>query len=135
MERERKKEIYCFIYKKVRSSTRDSMLEAFSFLSLLFLLSASEFYACICACLSQAPSLSQRDSDWVSACPGSSWPCPSSFSLPLFLTFRGRWASYIWEGVAATPGSYRLTSSPFSNQEKENFLHRCEYKTSGKVFD
>ena len=36
MERERKKEVYCFIYRKVRSSTRDSMLEAFSFLSLLF---------------------------------------------------------------------------------------------------
>lgn len=34
--RERKKEMYCFIYRKVRSSARDSMLEAFSFLSLLF---------------------------------------------------------------------------------------------------
>lgn len=34
--RERKKEMYCFIYRKVRSSARDSMLEAFSFLSLFF---------------------------------------------------------------------------------------------------
>ena len=40
--------MYCFIYRKVRSSTRDSMLEAFSFLSLLFpCLHLSSMSACM----------------------------------------------------------------------------------------
>ena len=144
------KEIYCSTYRKNWSSIGTQFWNLYLFfLSLLLYFRVCVWVLCLCvhACLFQSPSLRQRVSDCVSVCSVAPCPCPHPFPFPslcLSLSLSLSLSSLIADGFnlcvcvwggAVTISSCRLTSSPFSNPEKEIISHRYEYQIPGKDSD